>query len=219
MKLKKTVTTAMILGTIGLSAGLVIAYDLPTRGPIPFATWDADGSGTIDQQEFNTIREQRQAMAGANGHLGRNMGNAPSFAQIDTDDDGRITAEELTVMQQGRGSKRGMGRGHHGTGAGMQANMVPRYQALDAETKEKHDAFLTATTELRKEITVKRAEKRAVMRSANPDPVQVDQLTRELIELRSRMLAQAEEAGIDYGPGRGRGYGHGGRGHGGGARW
>jgi len=49
---------------------------------------------------------------------------------------GRIAAEELTAIQQDRGGKRGMGRGHHGAGPGMPADMGPRYQALDAESKE-----------------------------------------------------------------------------------
>ena len=38
------------------------------------------------------------------------------------------------------------------------------------------------------------------MQSANPDPDQAAQLTRELLELRSRMLAKADEASIDFGP-------------------
>ena len=240
MKMKKTLTTAMILGTISLSAGLVIAYDLPTRGPAPFTTWDADGSGTIDQQEFNTICEQRQAMAKSSGRMGRNMANAPSFAQIDTDGDGTITVAELTVMQQGQRGKQGMGwhhgngqamtggqrynnggmgmgRGHHGGGQGMTGNMGPRHQAMDAETREKYDAFFVSTTELRKEMAVKRAEKQAVMRGANPDPDQAAQLTRELLELRARMQAQAEDAGIQIAQCRSNR--HGGMGHGGGARW
>ncbi len=214
MKMKKTLTTVIFFGAVSLSAGLVIAYDLPTRGPIPFDTWDADGSGTIEEQEFNTIRTQRLELLEATTHMGRNTANAPTFAQIDADDDGRITAEELTAMQQAQGMRRTMGRNHHGPGSGMQGNMGLRYQSMDTETKAKYDAFFADTTQLRKEIMVKRAEKRAVMQSTDPDPDQAAQLTRELLELRSQMMAKAEEAGIDYGPGNGRGCGHGGKRHG-----
>jgi hypothetical protein len=50
MKMTKMVTAAMILGTFSLSAGWLIGGTLPARGPIPFASWDADGSGTIEEQ-------------------------------------------------------------------------------------------------------------------------------------------------------------------------
>lgn len=224
MKMTKTLTAAVIFSAISLSAGLVAANTLPTGGSIPFATWDADGNGTIDEQEFTATRAQRQAAAKAHNRLERNMATAPTFAQIDRDNDGQITAEELTAVQQGQWNKKSMGRGHHGAAdCGMKKNTGSRYQAMDAETKEKHDAFVAATTELRKEIATKRAEKRAVMHSADPDPEQAAQLTRELLELRSQMMAQADEAGLDFGPGQGCGNcqgskGRGGKGHGCGSR-
>ncbi len=230
MKMKTLATAAMILGTLGLTAGLVTANTAANRGPAPFATWDADGNGTVDEQEFNTMREQRQSEMKSRGRVGRNMANAPAFAQIDTDGDGLITADELTAVQQNRGSRTGMGNHHgrgqgkmqgqacinngmgcgqHGKGQAMTGTMGQRYQAMNAETREKYDAFFAATTELRKEMMVKRAEKQAVMRSTNPDPDQAAQLTRELLELRGQMMARAEEAGVSIGPGAGHG----------GARW
>lgn len=219
MKRNKTLTAAMIFGFISLSAGMVIANNLPTRGPVDFATWDADGNGTIEEQEFNTVRQQRQTAAKANGRLGRNMVNAPSFAQIDTDNDGKISAKELTVMQQGQRGKSIRGRGHHGAGPGIRANMMgPRYLAMDDETRAKYDAFFADTTELRKEIAAKRTEKRAIMHTTNPDPDQAAQLTRELLQLRSQMMTKADKAGIDIGPGSGFRHGYDGKGHGC-ARW
>jgi len=219
MKMKKTLSAALLSTVIGLSASMVSAYDLPMRGPIPFATWDANGNGTIEEQEFNTVREQRQEMMKSSGFMGRNMAGAPTFTQLDRDSDSMVTEEELTAMQQeGRWANRGIGRGHHGAGYNKQGNMMPRYQAMDDADKEKYDAFFATTTDLRNEIMIKRAEKQALMRSTNPDPDQAAQLTRDLIELRGQMMAQAEEAGVEMGQGRAHGYGHGGRGHGG-ARW
>lgn len=254
MKMKKTLTAALIVGAFSLTTGLVIANDQPARGPVPFATWDADNSGAIDEQEFNALREQRQAAVKASGRQGKNMANASTFAQIDSNDDGQISAEELSAMQQGKGNKQGMGKGrngsgkamhqgqgnkqgkgkgwnqstmlqgqgnkqsmgkgHHGSKQAMKGKMGPRYQAMDAETRQKHDAFFASTAELRKEMAAKRAEKQAVMRSANPDPDQAAQLTRELLALRSQMKVQAQEAGIDMASGSGRGKGHGGKGQG-----
>ncbi len=229
MKMKKTLTAALIFGAFSLTTGLVIADDQPTRGPVPFAAWDTDGSGAIDEQEFNTLREQRQAAVKASGRQGKNMANAPTFAQIDSNGNGQITAEELSVMQQGmgkgrngsgkaiqqgQGNKQFKGKGHYGSRQAMKGKMGPRYQAMDAETRQKYDAFFASTTELRKEMAAKRAEKQAVMRSADPDPDQAAQLTRELLALRSEMKAQAQEAGIEMAPGYGRGKGYGGKGQG-----
>ena len=254
MKMKKTLTAVFIFGAFSLTSGLVIANDLPTRGPVPFATWDADNSGAIDEQEFNTLREQRQAAVKASGRQGKNMANALTFAQIDSNGDGQISAEELSAMQQGKGNKQGMGKGRQGSGKAMQqgqgnkqgkgkgqaqssmlqgqgnkqsmgkghygsrqamkGKMGPRYQSMDAETRKKHDAFFASTTELRKEMAAKRAEKQAVMRSVDPDPDLAAKLTRELLALRSQMRVQAQEAGIDMASGSGRGKGHSGKGQG-----
>jgi len=54
----------------------------------------------------------------------------------------------------------------------------------------------------------------AVMHAVNPDPEQAAQLTREMIELRGQLMAQAEEAGIKIGRGSGCG-----NKNGRGARW
>jgi len=207
MKMTKTLTAAMICGALTLSAGLVIANNHPmSGGNAPCAGMDTDGDGSINEQEFNTIREQRLA-------------NMPTFADIDTDGDGQISAKERTAIHQEKRNKRGPA--HHGMGMmggpkGMDG-MGHGYKNMDPETKEKHDAYMEATADLRKEIAVKRAEKRAVMMGTDPDPEQAAQLTRELLELRSQMMVIAEESGVDFGPGcqnnrgcKGRGCGHGG---------
>lgn len=236
MKTIQTVAVVMIFGTLTLGAGLASAYDLPVRGPIPFVTWDTDSNGTIEEQEFNTIREQRQTMVQSSGHMGRNQSATPTFAQTDTDNDATITSTELTAMQQGQWNnqnmgnhhgknqalaqgQRGMRQGHHGNQQAMTGKKGMRYQAMDAETKDKYDAFFKATTDLRKEIAIKRAEKRAIMRSDNPDPKQAGQLTGELFELRAQMLAQAEEAGVELAQNKAYRNGHGSGRHGGGSRW
>jgi len=210
MNVTKTLTAALLFGALSLSAVLVIANNHPMLGKgAPCAGMDTDGNGSIDEQEFNTMREQRRTAA-------------PTFSQIDTNGDGLITTDEMVAMHQQRKGDCGMSncgksmnRGHHGKETGMMGNRGSgcRGQAMDAETKEQHDAFMAATTELRKEIAVKRAEKRAVMQATNPNPDQAAQLTRELLELRAQMMATAEEAGVDFGPGNGYPKGRGGQGH------
>jgi len=116
MKMSKKLAITMICGAVGLSAALVQAGNVTARGPVSFATYDADGNGAISEQEFNTIREQRQAAVRASGRMGQGMANAPSFADTDTDRDGQISAQELQSMQASRrmGRGRGMGRGGGG---------------------------------------------------------------------------------------------------------
>lgn len=94
MKMSKKLAITMICGAVGLSAALVQAGNVTARGPVSFATYDADGNGAISEQEFNTIREQRQAAVRASGRMGQGMANAPSFADTDTDRDGQISAQE-----------------------------------------------------------------------------------------------------------------------------
>lgn len=100
MQINKTLTAAMIFGILTFGVGLVAAQDLPTRGAIPFSSWDTDGNGTIDEAEFNSIRKQRQEMAKSGGYKRKNMATAPTFAQIDKDNNSKITPDELMAAQK-----------------------------------------------------------------------------------------------------------------------
>ncbi len=119
MKMAKVLSTAVILGTFSISAVLVLAGNVSARGPISLTSYDADGNGSITEQEFNAAREQQQAAIKNSGRLGQGMANAPSFADVDTDKDGQISAQELQNTQQQRQANRGMGRGQgNGKGGG-----------------------------------------------------------------------------------------------------
>lgn len=85
-----------------------------------------------------------------------------------------------------------------------------RQQLLDEKTTEARNAFLNETVELRKELTVKRAEKRAHMLGDNPDSKRVAELTGQIFDLREKLQSKAQEKGIEktgYGRGPGRGCG------------
>ena len=84
---------------------------------------------------------------------------------------------------------------------------------------EKHNKFLQETTTLRKQMAVKQAEKRSMMRSSQVDSAKVSQLTGEIFDLREQLRAKAQENGLPMGMmggGMGRGKG---MGAGGGAWW
>ena len=97
-------------------------------------------------------------------------------------------------------------------------------QNLDEATQNKVKQFHTDNQALVKEMAMKRAEKRALMRSDSPDPKLAAQLTGELFDLRTTIRLKAEEAGVDQyigpmnrgcdGMGGGKGQGGQGRHHG-----
>ena len=86
-------------------------------------------------------------------------------------------------------------------------------QQLDDKSIESRDAFLSETAALRKEIAVRKAEKRAIMLGDNPDAKRVAQLTGELFDLQEQLQSKAQEKGLrDAAFGRGRRGRRGGRG-------
>lgn len=84
----------------------------------------------------------------------------------------------------------------------MQYNQAPgprmqmQYNQLDPAVQEKLDSFFTDTQDIRKEMAVKRAEQRAMLRSDNPDPAVAGKLAGELFDLRAAIHQKAEEAGV-----------------------
>jgi len=98
--------------------------------------------------------------------------------------------------------KGGGGYGHPGKKQGgmMQGGMM--YQQLDQETKDKLTKFRTDNQGLRKEIVMKRAEKRAMLNSTNPDPAAAAKVAGELFDLRAAMREKAAAAGVDKYMGR-----------------
>lgn len=95
-------------------------FNIEQRGPAPFSAYDINGDGTITAEEFNSFRKQRQAARAAQGRMMRNAANAPSFADLDTDQNGEISQEELTAGQQAQMLKRG---GNRGPGMGGRRGM------------------------------------------------------------------------------------------------
>ncbi len=92
--------------------------------------------------------------------------------------------------------------GCNGSEMGMRGNAE-----LDDATKAKLEAFFVDTQGLRKNMAMKRAEKRALMNNDEPDAKKVGELTGELFDLRSTMHAKAQAAGLGDVIGKGRGCG------------
>jgi len=103
----------ILLGSLSCVVNLN-AETLPLRGPIDFATYDANGDGFITEKEFDDIRAKRVDQKVKDNMPMRNIGNAPAFSDFDANGDGKLTELELTKgqnaqMQKRRGTK-GMGK-------------------------------------------------------------------------------------------------------------
>lgn len=73
---------------------------------------------------------------------------------------------------------------------------APPATQVDPATREKIDKFFEDTTELRKQMAMKRAEQRALMTADTPDAAAVSKVAGELFDLRNSLRQQADEAGV-----------------------
>ncbi len=115
-------------GALAAMVGQATAQNVTQRGPLPFNVWDINNDGYISQEEFNTIRQKRQAARAAEGRMMRNQASAPSFASFDKNGDGKISLEEFMAQRQQmmRQRPRGMGGMGMGPGRGMGRRIQPQ---------------------------------------------------------------------------------------------
>jgi Spy/CpxP family protein refolding chaperone len=114
-------------------------------------------------------------------------------------------------------------RGNYGHGPGRGYGVCDGYgycnnRSFTEQDQEKVAVFLTETKETRKQIAVKRSERRALMSQDNPDEKKVAKLTGEIFDLKSLLHEKSKEVFGDnrpfplgYGRGEGR-HGNWGRG-------
>lgn len=126
---------------------------------------------------------------------------------------GLATMQQATARGMGGGYGGGQGNGYGGYGGGPCPGYGMNAPQLDTATQEKIDVFVSDTVELRRQIAMKRAEKRALMMNQPTDPAAIAQVTGELFDLRTQMRSKAEEAGVPMMSGP-RGFGQGMRGGG-----
>lgn len=76
-------------------------------------------------------------------------------------------------------------------------------QQVDPAAQEKYTTFFNETQELRKQMTMKQAERRALLQTANPDPAAASKLAGEIFDLRNTLNEKAQAAGLSQfgGPG------------------
>jgi hypothetical protein len=69
------------------------------RGPATHADFDRNGDGIVTESEFDATRAERIAQRSRQGYRMRNLGSAPTFEQIDRNDDGQLDVDELATAQ------------------------------------------------------------------------------------------------------------------------
>jgi len=94
-------------------------------------------------------------------------------------------------------AKRGNGPGYGDCGRYNNNQGGMMYQQLDQATQDKIAQFRDDNQALLKEIVMKRAEKRALLNSTNPDSAAAARIAGELFDLRATMRVKAREAGVD----------------------
>lgn len=72
----------------------------------------------------------------------------------------------------------------------------PTQMQMATEMQKLHDKFLSDTVAIRKELAEKNAVLRALMHAGTPDTVKASQVAGEIFELREKLRAKAQEAGL-----------------------
>lgn len=106
-----------------VAAGSLVAVDAragdkPAHGPVPFAEFDQDGSGFVSEDEFNTVRGARMAANAEAGMKMKGAASAPAFADVDTDDDGKLSSDEIAAAHKAHKQKMGGMKHQHASGDG-----------------------------------------------------------------------------------------------------
>lgn len=120
MKMTQSIVLALVTGTLSWTSAQ--ASEIPSRGPIPFNTYDSDGNGAISEQEFDSAQAKRLEIRATAGLAVRNAPSAPSFSELDRNSDGQLSQDELLGGQKAQmlehasmmdtGITPGIGRGY-----------------------------------------------------------------------------------------------------------
>ena len=106
----------------------------PPAGPPTFDMFDKDGDGCVSEDEFLSLRAERQAARAAEGRQMLGAACAPAFSEIDSNGDGRLDEAEFTA---GRDAHMNMMREmHQGHGGGMdhrKGMKMPTFEDLDLD--------------------------------------------------------------------------------------
>ncbi len=85
-----------------ISAISVILGTSLYAAPTAFSTFDKNGDGVINEDEFYQTQAQNMEQRASENRAMRNAENAPSFSDVDANGDGQITEQEHQTFQYNR---------------------------------------------------------------------------------------------------------------------
>ena len=97
--------TTLLANTV-VSSDAQYQYLHQQRGPMSFEMHDLNKDGVISANEFSQARMQRHAVRQKAGYQLRNANKAPVFENIDQDNNGIISRDELSSWHKYRLSQR-----------------------------------------------------------------------------------------------------------------
>jgi Ca2+-binding EF-hand superfamily protein len=128
-RLFQAILLSLVSGTAML-AGADATAEIPLRGPISFSTYDLDGSGIIDEQEFNSVQADRQQQRSMQRIPKSNAPPPPTFGDYDRNGDGSINEDELLAGQKAQMLKRA-DMMDTGKAAGLGLGHIPLFSEFD----------------------------------------------------------------------------------------
>jgi Ca2+-binding EF-hand superfamily protein len=129
----KNLTRLLALGVsitaiCGTQPALAQSADSSVGGPLPFAAYDTDGSGSVTEQEFSAVQARQKAERAAAGAPMGGAANTTPFAVFDLNGDGTVSPAEFDTVQpatatggpgsMGSGPRMGLSSGLGSEGAG-----------------------------------------------------------------------------------------------------
>jgi hypothetical protein len=101
-------TTAVLLLAVAATPVSAAGPEVSARGPMSFDGMDSDGNGYVDPEEFRHAHRERseQREGEQSRYLYRNRDEAPKYADIDTDLDGRVSRGEFQAHRLQRRQQR-----------------------------------------------------------------------------------------------------------------
>ncbi|KHF24158.1 EF-hand domain-containing protein [Solemya velum gill symbiont] len=104
--MKKSLITLLVTSAI-VASGATFACKGPMGEKMNMIEkFDTDKSGTISEEEFDTGRAARIEKMVSMGRRMKNMGQAPMFADMDTDSDGELSSDEMKAAMEAHRAKR-----------------------------------------------------------------------------------------------------------------
>jgi Ca2+-binding EF-hand superfamily protein len=150
MKLMTSIPAGLLVIVLNsLVPATAQADEMSLHGPVRYDSFDSDGNGFVSEEEFTAMQRERMVARMTEMRARCDASSARMFSWLDTNNDGRLSREELAA---GPGSRIGRQRPpgmDYGPGMGSGMRMLrnqPDFSVFDLDTDGKitEEEFYTA---------------------------------------------------------------------------